>query len=202
MLRAGWFKGANVVGHAVTGQAKLIDRAEPQQSWIGRAMRRVTSRTTFGLQRRMFVSERALLVRMTLDTGSVRANGKPCLLKLKTAMRIVAIAALHGSFEDLVMERLAEIRLYFAVATHAKLRFTDLQHMKRCEAGLLRVGRRDTSDRGGEVFPGRNSVWRMAVSTADVVAPVFAASEVVVLFAAGMTGKTSLRSSFGGSIFE
>lgn len=42
----------------------------------------------------------------------------------------------------------------------------------------------------------------MAVSTAYVVAPVFAAAEVVVLFPAGMTGKTRLRGGFGGLILE
>ena len=34
MLRAGWFNRADVVRQAVTGQAKLIDRAVTQQAWI------------------------------------------------------------------------------------------------------------------------------------------------------------------------
>jgi hypothetical protein len=40
-------------------------------------------------------------------------------------MRIVAIAASHGPFEDLVMGRHAELMFDFIVTTQAKLRFTD-----------------------------------------------------------------------------
>ena len=37
----------------------------------------------------------------------------------------------------------------------------------------------------------------MTIDAADVVAPVFTATEVVVLFPAGVTGETSLRSILG-----
>ncbi|MDQ1639202.1 MAG: hypothetical protein QOF62_2541 [Pyrinomonadaceae bacterium] len=71
--------GSDVMGHAVAGEAELIDCAKPQQPGIGRAMRRVTCRTTFRLQGRMFVGKWPLLVGMTFNAGGIRAGGKPCL---------------------------------------------------------------------------------------------------------------------------
>jgi hypothetical protein len=38
-------------------------------------------------------------------------------------MRIMAVAAVHGSFEDFVMERFAELSFGLVVAGHAELRF-------------------------------------------------------------------------------
>ena len=43
---------------------------------------------------------------------------------------------------------------------------------------------------------------RMAIGATNNVAPVFAAAEVVMLFPAGMTGKTSLRYCLGRFILE
>ena len=93
-------------------------------------MRGVTSRATFRLQRRMFVSKRPLLVGVALDASRIAASGESCLLQLKTAMRVVTVAALHRAFEDLVMERHAERRLHLTVTTKAKLRLTYLQHLQ------------------------------------------------------------------------
>src|SRR2546421_680516 len=57
VLRTGRFRRADVVSQAVASQAKLIDRAEAQQTRIRRAVRRMASRASFCLYRRMFVSE-------------------------------------------------------------------------------------------------------------------------------------------------
>ena len=94
-------------------------------------MGRVTSRTTFSLQRRMFVSEGTLLIRVALNTGGVRTSSQSGLLEFKPAMRIMAITALHLSFENFMMRRLVEVSLCFTVATHAELRLTGFQHVKR-----------------------------------------------------------------------
>jgi hypothetical protein len=131
MLRTSRLHGSDVVRYAVACQTKLADSAEPQQPRMRRAMRRVTSRTPFSLKRRVFVGEWTLLISVTLNASCIRAGGQSGLLEFKTAMGIVAITALHGSFEDLMMERLCEIRLHFTMTTHAELRLADFQHVER-----------------------------------------------------------------------
>ena len=91
----------------------------------------MTNRTAFRLDRRVFESERTLFVNVTLDTGRIRAGRQSGLLQLKTTMRIVTVAAAHCAFQNLVMERHAELRLNFAVTAGAKLRIVRLQHPNR-----------------------------------------------------------------------
>jgi hypothetical protein len=64
----------------------------------------MTRAATFSLYRGMFKGEWALLVCVTLHAGRIGADGQSRLFEFKTAMRIVAIAALHRSFQNLVME--------------------------------------------------------------------------------------------------
>ena len=94
-------------------------------------MRRVTGRAPFSFKRRVFVSERTLLVGVTLDASRIRAGGQSGLFEFETTMRIVAIAALHGSFENLMMERCTKLRLHLTMTTHAEPWLPDFQHMKR-----------------------------------------------------------------------
>ena len=94
----------DVMCHAVTRQAELVDRAESQEPRIGRTMWRVTCHTTFGFYRGVLISEWPLFVRVTLDTGSIAAGRQARLFCLKTAVRIVAIATAHGAFEHFVVE--------------------------------------------------------------------------------------------------
>ena len=61
-------------------------------------MRRVACRAPFGLERRVFVNERTLLVGMALYARGVCAGGQSCLLELETAVGIVTITALHHAF--------------------------------------------------------------------------------------------------------
>jgi len=121
MLRTGRLRRADVMRQAVTSQAKLIDGAEAQQTRIRRTVRRVASRASFSLYRRMFVSEWTLFVGVAFDASSVRAGRESGLLQLKSAVRIMAIAALYGAFKNFVMERLGEVRFDFAMTAHAKL---------------------------------------------------------------------------------
>ena len=89
---------------AVAGQAKLSHPAGYQHPRIGGAVRRMTRAASFRLHRGMLESEWSLLVRMTFHAGRICARGQPRLLEFKTAMWIVAVAALHSPFQYLVME--------------------------------------------------------------------------------------------------
>ena len=68
-------------------------------------MWRVTSRAALGLHRGVFESERALLVDVALDAGSIGARRQPGLFQLESAVRVVTIAATHRAFQNFVMER-------------------------------------------------------------------------------------------------
>ena len=94
-------------------------------------MRSVTSRAPFRFKGSMFVGEWTLFISVTLNTSCIRAGGEPGLLELKTAMRIMAITALHRSFQNLMVEWFGKIRFRFAVATHAELRFGHFQQFDR-----------------------------------------------------------------------
>ena len=119
--------GAHAVVNAVARQAQLIDASEFQESGISRPVRRMARRATFGLEWRVFVSKRTLLVGVALYARRIRAGGQSCLLELKATVRIVTIIALHRAFEDLMMKRLIEIGLYFVVTAYAELRVADLE---------------------------------------------------------------------------
>ena len=118
----------------------------------------MTSDAAVSLYWSMLVNERSLLVCVTLDTGCVRTGREPRLLELKTAVRIVAIAAFHRPFQHFVMERQIKLVLSFAVTTHAKLRFAVPEQFQICETGLLCVGTGDEHVRGSQLSSGW---WRM-----------------------------------------
>ena len=128
MLRTGRLDGSDVMGHAVAGQTQLIDGAISQQPRIRRAVRRMAGRASFGFHRSMFIRERPLLVRVTLNTRCIRSGGQSCLFEFKTAVRVMAITAAHCAFQDFVMEGRGEGRLDLAMTTQAKLRVVHLQH--------------------------------------------------------------------------
>jgi hypothetical protein len=104
MLWAGRLDGAYVMGHAVARQTQLIYGGVSQQARIGGSVRRMASRAAFGLHRCVFVNERALLVRVTLNAWGVSASRQSGLLKLKATVRIMAITTAHGAFQNFVME--------------------------------------------------------------------------------------------------
>ena len=70
----------------------------------------------------MFECERSLLIAVTFDAAHIGTHSEPCLLGLETAVCVVAARACHRAFHDLVVERLAELRLGLRVAFHTKLR--------------------------------------------------------------------------------
>ena len=102
-------------------------------------MRRVTRDAAIGLDRRMLVNKWSLLVCVTLDAGCIGAGRESRLLEFKTAVRIVAIAALHRAFQHFVMERQIELVLRLAVTTQAKLRLAVPEQFQIGEARLLCV---------------------------------------------------------------
>jgi hypothetical protein len=74
----------------------------------------------------MFERKWTLLIGVTLDTSGVNTNRQSCLFQFETAVRIVAIAASHGSLKDLVMGRHCELMFDFVMTIKAKLRLTDI----------------------------------------------------------------------------
>ena len=92
-------------------------------------MRRVTNRAAFRLQRRVLVSEWTLFIGVTLNACCISAGGESGLLEFKSTVRIVTIAALHGSFQHLMMEGRTKRRLDLTVTAQAELRLTAFQHV-------------------------------------------------------------------------
>lgn len=150
-------------------------------------MRCMACDAAFGFHGRVFVNKWALLVRMTLDAGCVGAGGESRLFEFETAVRIMAIAALHGAFQDLVMEGQIELVLGLAVTTHAKLWFAGQKQFQIGEPGFLGIGAGDEHVRSCHLSTARLRMARVAVSTSDIVAPVLAATEVVVFLSARVT---------------
>ena len=140
----------------------------------------------------MFVSERALFVRVALDASGVAAGCEPGLLGFESTVRVVTIAAAHRAFQHLVMERRRKLRLDFIVTADAKLWIVRPQHARSREARLFGVRRRHQLVRAGQVFTLFVRVRRVAVGATDVIAPVLSAAEVVPLFFTGVTRETSL----------
>ena len=119
-----WTRGlvrADAVSRAVAGQTELGNATRNQQSRIRRTMWRVTRNATIGLNRCVLVNKRPLLVRVALDASGVSASRQSCLFKFETAVRVVAIAALHCAFQHLVMEGQVELVLGLSMTTETKL---------------------------------------------------------------------------------
>lgn len=166
-------------------------------------MRRVTGHTAFGLDRRMFISKWTLLVRVTLHARGISTSCQSGLFEFKPTVRVMAITTAHGTFHNFVMEWRGKCRLNFAVTTQAKLRVIRLQHLDSGKAWLLSIscGQKYVGTR--HVLRERSGrVWRMTLGAAYVVAPVFPATEVIVLFLARMAGQTSLRRGLGRFVLE
>ena len=99
----------------------------------------MTRYAAVSLDRRMLVNKRPLLVCVTLDARCICSCRQPCLFELKTAVRVMAIAALHRAFQHFVMERQIELVLRLAVTTETKLRFAISEEPQVGYARLLCV---------------------------------------------------------------
>ncbi len=188
VLRTCGFICADTMRGAVAGQTELCDAARSQHAWIGRAVWGVTRDAPFSLNGGMLVNKRSLFVCMALDAGSIGAGSQSSLFEFKAAMWIVAVAAPHRALQHLMVERQVELVLGLAVTTEAKLWLALSEQAYVGKAWLLCVCRGDKDVRSCELPAGRWRVGRVTVDTADVVAPVLAAAEVVVFLSAGVTG--------------
>ena len=108
-------------------ETELTDRCTFQHFWVARSMRNVAGGAAFELCRCMFESEWPLLAAMAFDACYVGTDRELGLLRFKTAVSVVTIAALHRSFEHLVVEGLVEVGLNFVVTTYAELRLSGLE---------------------------------------------------------------------------
>jgi hypothetical protein len=66
-------------------------------------MGNVACGTTLQLERGVLVDERTLLICVTLHARLIGTDSQLSLFALKAAMRVMTIAASHGSFEHLVV---------------------------------------------------------------------------------------------------
>jgi len=109
-------------------------------------------------------------LRVALDTGHILGRGCPQLPRLKAAVRIVAIAALHHAFIDAMMKGAIELLFGFQMAAVAKL-WLLLLHKPLAFLGMVR---------------------RMAVDASNIVLQMRRTSEITVFFSIGMTVKARL----------
>src|SRR5256885_12002537 len=107
----------------VTLDAELVSIIAPEQFRIIRAVRRVATGTALNRDRAVLVCEGPSLVVVALDAGRVRRRevGEARLFQLEAAVRVMAVAALHESFLNFVMEGHVELGLLLRVAAQAQL---------------------------------------------------------------------------------
>ena len=196
MLRPGRLPRADIVRLAVARQTQLVDRAVSQQPRIRRSVRRMAGHATFSLHRSVLESERALLVRVALETSCIAARYESGRFEFKSPVRIVAITATHGPFHNFVVKGRGKCRLNLSVATHTELRVVRPEHSDGREARLFGIRSFRIDIRTGKIFPGRIGVRRVTVGATNIVAPVFTTTEVVPLFLACMAGKTRFSRFF------
>ena len=103
VLWSGRFYCPNIMRYAMTFKTQLTNLTHSQHARIRGAVRHVTGSTAFGLDWCVLISERALLIRMTLDTCRINTGAESRLFGFESAVRIVTVAAAHRSFQHLVM---------------------------------------------------------------------------------------------------
>lgn len=90
-----------------------------------------------------------------------------------------------------MMKRLAELRLGLGMAADTQLRLALFEQGDSCDSRVLYGCLTDLRYRTWPVIRER-SMRTMAIGTADVIAPVFAAAEVIMALFAGVASKTGL----------
>ena len=154
-------------------ETELTDRCTFQHFWVARSMWNVASGAALELCRCMFESEWPLLAAMAFDACYVGTDRELGLLRFKTAVSVVTIAALHRTFKDFVVEWFGELRLRLAVAFNTKLRLTDLEQLI---IGLF-------FDQGHRsVFRNRlcTGVSGVTIIASNVIAPMFPTTEIIM----------------------
>src|SRR4051812_26673290 len=98
----------------------------------------MAAHAAFRLDRRMLEDEWTSLLGMALEADLVLCGSGTQLCAQVSAVRIVAVVALHQAFVHAMMEGLAELRLHFQMAGVAKLRLL-LFHQRLHELRLMRA---------------------------------------------------------------
>ena len=112
-------------------------------------MRRVATRTTFGLHRHMLVDEWALFVGVAFEANLVSIGKSPDLAQGGRAMSIVAVAALNQAFVDTMVIGLAKVSLCSRMAAVAESRLGLHQQAFRFLGVMRRVAIETTDGAAG-----------------------------------------------------
>src|ERR1051325_6493437 len=102
-------------------QAKQVHVASPEQPRICRSVGRVACHASFCFDRRVLKGEGPGLVRVAGEAELVLRCCGPQLVRQKTAVWIVAVAAGNEPFVYFVVKWFGEVRLYILMAGEAKL---------------------------------------------------------------------------------
>lgn len=89
----------------MTLQAQQVDLAHAQEARIRRAMRRMATGAAFRLHRYMFVHERASCISVAFHARCISVGQAFDLAESRSAVNVVAIAAVDQPFVDTVVIR-------------------------------------------------------------------------------------------------
>src|ERR1700682_274027 len=112
---------SHIRGKCVALKAQQVHLCAFEKPRIGTAVRRMAGNAPFGLHRRMLVYERPRFVAVALKAGGVLRCRDTELPALKSAVRIVAIIALHEPFVHAMVEGARELLLDLQMAAVTKL---------------------------------------------------------------------------------
>lgn len=107
--------------------AQLIDVRYIQQPGILRPMRRMAANATFRLHSRMFKDKWSASFRVALGADRVLVSSRFEVVIVEGAMGVVAVAALHQTLFNFVVERRRERSFDIGMAGEAKLRLRYLE---------------------------------------------------------------------------
>ena len=120
---------------AVALIAQEVDVRHIEQPGILRPVRRVASRATLALDRRVLVDKRPALICMALGADLIGIVPRPDVVPLKCAVHIVAIGALNQALVHFVVEGHVELRVLLGVALIAEHGLRSLEQMLALSAG-------------------------------------------------------------------
>ena len=92
--------GRALHGKGMTLQTKKVDLANEQQPRVCGAVGTVATRAAFCSYRLMFVDERALLIRVALETNGVSLGQRTNLTQSRSAVNVVTVRTFNQVFID------------------------------------------------------------------------------------------------------
>jgi len=107
--------------------AQRVDVGHIEQARVLRAVRRVAAQATLGFDGCMFKDKRTARLSMALGADGVLIGGGLEVVVAKSAVGIVAVAALDQAFVDLVVEGHVEGRFYIRMALKTERRLGDFK---------------------------------------------------------------------------